>query len=217
MSDANWSAAHRLWRYHRLEQPLRACDAAIVCGSHDLAIATCAADLYQAGWFPLVVFSGAGNPVRPEDFPDGEAVRLRHLAVAAGVPLSATLLEPDATNTGENITLSRDVLAAAGVHPRSVMLICRPFDQRRAFATCRKLWPAVDPVCASQTIEFDDYLALAGDDRLVIDILVGDLQRIIEYPARGYAISQPVPADVHDAYEQLRAAGFTSRLLPEPV
>lgn len=98
--------------------------------------------------------------------------------------------------------MSLDVLAA-GVRPRSVMSICRPFDQLRAFATCRKRWPAADPICGSQTIEFDDYLALVGGDSLVIDILVGDLQRIIEYAARGYAFPQPVSADVH---ERVRAA-----------
>jgi uncharacterized SAM-binding protein YcdF (DUF218 family) len=215
VSDAHWSAAHRLWQYHQLRQPLRHCDAAIGLGSHDRGVAACAADLYHQGWFTLLVFSGARNPIRPEQFPDSEAARFREIAVAAGVPESAILLEPHATNTGQNITLSRDVLAAAGFRPRTVMLICRPYDQRRAWATCRKLWPEVNPLCASQTIGFDDYLETIGDERLVIDILVGDVQRILDYPTRGFAVAQPVPSDVRDAYLQLRRDGFTSRLIPE--
>jgi uncharacterized SAM-binding protein YcdF (DUF218 family) len=215
ISDAQWSAASRLWRYHQLRQPLRRCEVAIGLGSHDFSVARHAAELYHAGWFPLLEFSGGANPIHPELFPAGEAARFRDEATAAGVPESAILLEPVATNTGLNITLSREVLAAAGVEPRTVMLVCRPHDQRRAWATCRRQWPQVEVVCASQTIGFDDYLETVRDQRLIIDIQVGDLQRILEYPGRGFAVPQPVPPDVRDAYDQLRRDGFTSLLLPE--
>ena len=42
-------------------------------------------------------------------------------------------------------------------------------------------------------------------------MLVGDLQRVIEYPKLGFAIEQDVPEDVHGAYESLLADGFDSR------
>ena len=68
-------------------------------------------------------------------------------------------------------------------------------------------------MCASEDLSLDDYLEKMGDDKLVIDLLVGDLQRVIEYPARGFAIVQEVPARVQDAYRRLLAAGFDSRLI----
>jgi hypothetical protein len=77
------------------------------------------------------------------------------------------------------------------------------------------LWAQAEPVCASEDISFDEYLKSIGDDRLVIDMLVGDLQRIIECPARGFAIAEDVPADVTDAYQRLIAAGYDSRLMTE--
>ncbi|WP_240489791.1 hypothetical protein [Actinomadura atramentaria] len=43
---------------------------------------------------------------------------------------------------------------------------------------------------------------------------VGDLQRIIEYPALGYAVPQQVPAEVEAAYHRLIDADYTTRLLP---
>ena len=46
-------------------------------------------------------------------------------------------------------------------------------------------------------------------------MLVGDLQRVIEYPARGFAVAQDVPADVTDAYQRLIAAGYDTRLMRE--
>jgi hypothetical protein len=44
-------------------------------------------------------------------------------------------------------------------------------------------------------------------------MLVGDLQRVIEYPKLGFAVEQDVPSDVHGAYERLLRAGFESRLI----
>jgi hypothetical protein len=95
----------------------------------------------------------------------------------------------------------------------SVMLISMPGMERRAYATCRKLWPDVDVVCASQHVAFDDYVRGFGDAHLVIDDLVGDLQRVIEYPRLGFAVAQDVPEDVRAAYRHLVDSGFTGRVL----
>jgi hypothetical protein len=68
------------------------------------------------------------------------------------------------------------------------MLISKPYMERRAYATARKTRPEVDAVCASEHLSLDDYLKTIGDEKLVIDMLAGDLQRIIEYPALGFAV-----------------------------
>jgi hypothetical protein len=93
------------------------------------------------------------------------------------------------------------------------MLLSKLYMQRRGYATMRKSWPGPDVVCASESLSFDDYLKSIGDDKLVIDMLVGDLQRVIDYPARGFAIAQDVPGSVMDAYRRLTAAGYDSRLM----
>ncbi|WP_328807558.1 YdcF family protein [Nonomuraea antri] len=147
-------------------------------------------------------------------FPRGEAVQFREHALELGVPDEAILLEPNATNTGQNIALSRQVLADAGIQPGSVLLISKPYMERRAYATARKVWPEAEVVCASEPLELDDYVGSIGDPKLVIDMLVGDLQRVIEYPKLGYAVEQPVPGEVRDAYQALLRAGFDSRFLP---
>jgi uncharacterized SAM-binding protein YcdF (DUF218 family) len=206
--------AHRrdalvLWRYLRLGHEPRACDAAIGLGSHDLGVATRAAELYHRGLFPVVVFSGGTTPTTRERFPRGEAVHYREHALALGVPDSAILVDPGATNTGANILNSRALLA--GHRPGSVLLISKPYAERRSFAAARKLWPDVDVVCASMRVGYDEYVRSIGDERLVVDMMVGDLQRIIAYPARGFAVPQDVPDEVRAAGERLHAAGFVSR------
>ncbi len=109
--------------------------------------------------------------------------------------------------------LSRALLAENGHAPRSVSLISKPYMERRAFAACRKVWPEVEAVCASEPLTFDDYVRSIGDEKLVFDMLVGDLQRVVEYPRLGFAVEQDVPAGVLAAYARLIEAGFDSRLL----
>jgi uncharacterized SAM-binding protein YcdF (DUF218 family) len=202
-----------IWNYHQLGHQLRPCSAAIGLGSHDLGVAAFAAELYRAGLFPLLVFSGGNSPTTQGRFPRGEAVHYAEHAIGLGVPASAVIIEPSAANTGQNIELSRAALAQVGMEVTSLLLISKPYMQRRAFATARKVWPQIEVVCASEPLSFDDYLKSIGDEKLVIDMLVGDLQRVIEYPAMGFAVTQHVPDDVQAAYRRLLAAGFDSRLI----
>jgi uncharacterized SAM-binding protein YcdF (DUF218 family) len=192
---------------------LRPCSAAVGLGSHDLGVARFAAELYHAGLFPSVVFSGATSKTTAARFPRGEAVHYREHAMRLGVPDSAILVEPNAANTGQNIAFSRNMLTRSGIAVTSLLVISKPYMQRRAYATCRKVWPEVDVVCASEPIEFDGYVQAIGDEKLVIDMLVGDLQRVIEYPKQGFAIEQVVPEDVAAAYDRLIQADFDSRLV----
>jgi len=208
-----WSDARRLWEYHRMGHTPRPCSVAIGLGSHDLGVADTAADLYKQGMAPLLLFTGATSPTTRDRMPRGEAVHYRERALKLGVPDSAILVEPRARNTGENIRFSRAVLEEAGVNVTSVLLVSKPYEERRAYATARKLWPEVEIVSASAHMSFDEYVDSIQDARLVIDMLVGALQRLLIYPDQGFMISQTVPGDVLESYERLCQEGFTSRIL----
>lgn len=203
-----------IWDYHQLHHELRPCAVGLCLGGPDPGIATFAADLFHRGLFPVLLFTGANSPDTVRWFPRGEAVHNRDQAIKLGVPADAILVEPAATNTGENIALSRQVLADSGIEAGDVMLVSMAYMQRRAYATCRKAWPEVSVICASEPLEFDDYAKRLDDPPLALDMIVGDLQRIIEYPKMGFAVPQDVPRDVRDAYDRLITAGYTSRLAP---
>ncbi len=212
ISTQDWADARRVWDYHQMGHAPQPCSVAIGLGSHDLGVADTAVDLYKRGLAPLLVFTGATSPTTRERMPHGEAVHYRERALELGVPSEAILVEPHARNTGENIRFSRKVLEESGVEVASVLLISKPYEERRAYATARKLWPEVDVVSASTPMTFAEYVDSIGDARLVIDMLVGALQRLMIYPDQGFMIRQPVPGDVTEAYERLCQAGYTSRL-----
>jgi hypothetical protein len=77
VSDAHRADALVIWDYHQMHHPLRPCSAGIGLGSHDLGVATLAADLYHAGLFPVLVFTGANSPTTAARFPRGESSPLR--------------------------------------------------------------------------------------------------------------------------------------------
>ncbi|HET6359180.1 YdcF family protein [Streptomyces sp.] len=213
ISAQSWADARLLWDFHQMHHELRPCSVAIGLGSHDLGVADTAVDLYKRRMMPLIVFTGATSRTTQERMPRGEAVHYRERALELGVPDAAVLVEPHARNTGENVRLSRAVLEEAGVAVSSVLLISKPYEERRAYATARKLWPEVEIVSASTPMTFEEYVDSIQDAHLVVDMLVGALQRLQIYPERGFMIRQTVPADVAGAYDRLCSQGFTSRLV----
>ena len=212
-------AGHRadietLWKYHNMHHELRPCDIGIGLGSHDLGVAIIANDLYHRGLYPWIVFTGANAPTTIERFPRGEAAHYREHAIEHGVPAAAILVEPAATNTQQNFALTRALLQAHGITARSAIVMSRPYQQRRAYATAKKLWPDLDVLCASNPLSLDDYTRSISDVDKVINMLVGDTQRIKIYADRGFAVPQLMPEVVESAYLRLAEAGYSSRLLP---
>lgn len=215
ISTQAWADAQRLWDFQQMGHEPRPCSVAIGLGSHDLGVADTTVGLYHRGMAPLIVFTGATSRTTRERMPRGEAEHYRDRAMELGVPAAAILVEPNARNTGENIRFSRTLLAERRVAVSSVLLISKPYEERRAYATARKLWPDVEWVSASAPMTLPEYVDSIQDARLVIDMLVGAQQRLTVYPRHGFMIEQEIPEDVAAAYERLRGEGFTSRLVPD--
>lgn len=114
-------------------------DLAIVLGSPTVSSLTPAIDLYLAGMVPRILISGHGPT--PGGMP--EWALYRDHALAAGVAPDDLLIEPDATNTRENLLLSADVVDRRIGWPRvgSVALCAKAFHMRRVYMTARKIFP----------------------------------------------------------------------------
>jgi uncharacterized SAM-binding protein YcdF (DUF218 family) len=92
--------------------------------------------LYQDGWAPTIIFSGAAaDPNGPSN-----ARAMATAAERAGVPASAILLDETAANTRQN---AADVSSIVGQHNyHSIILVTSPYHQRRAsIAFGRSLGP----------------------------------------------------------------------------
>jgi uncharacterized SAM-binding protein YcdF (DUF218 family) len=209
----------KIWHYHQLNHELSPADAILVLCSHDRRVAEYGARLFLDGWAPLLIFSGGLGSITSRLWRDPEADQFAAIARTMGVPADRILVENASTNTGENILFTRRLLAAQGLDLRRFIVVQKPYMERRSFATFRKLWPEPGVIVTSPRVGLDEYLAGYSNDALsedeVISIMVGDLQRIRLYPAKGFQIAQDMPADVWEAAEELIRAGYDSRLVAE--
>jgi uncharacterized SAM-binding protein YcdF (DUF218 family) len=209
--------AKKLWRFHLMNHQLERADALLVLCSHDLRVAERAAQLFLEGWAPLLIFSGGLGAITKNLWSEPEADLFAGIAAAMGVPREKMLVENRSTNTGENIIFTKALLAEKKLDPGKFILVQKPYMERRSYATFRKFWPEREVLVTSPQISFEEYLdqytnrELSSDD--VVGIMVGDLQRIKVYPAKGYQIRQEIPDDVWTAYEELVKAGYNRHLV----
>jgi len=217
MDDRIRALARKIWDYHHLDHQLAHADAILVLCSHDKAVAACGAELFLQGWAPLLIFAGGLGAITRHLWNEPEADQFAGIAVAMGVPKDRILVENASTNTGENILFTKQLLADKGLDPQAFIVVQKPYMERRSYATFRKVWPEKQLCVTSPRVSLDDYLrhyshgALSPDD--VVGIMVGDLQRIRLYPAKGFQIPQDIPDDVWRAYEELVDAGYDRYLL----
>lgn len=212
--------AQILWRYHQLNHDLTKADVVLVLCSHDKAVAERGAQLFLDGWAPRLVFSGGLGVITRHLWSEPEADQFAAIAVSMGVPREAILVENESSNTGENVAFTRRLLALHGLDPSSFIVVQKPYMERRSFATFHRIWPGKHVMVTSPRVSFDDYLARYSNETLtpddVVSIMVGDLQRIAVYPARGFQIPQEIPDDVWGAFRELVALGY-DRHLCEPL
>ncbi len=85
-----------------------------------------AVEMYENGWAPLIIFSGAAAD--KTGLSNAAAMRLD--AMAQGVPSGAILIEEYSENTSENAAKTRSVLEDHDIH--DIILITSGYHQRRA-------------------------------------------------------------------------------------
>lgn len=208
-----------IWNYHRLGHALAKSDVILVLCSHDTIVAERGAELFQQGWAPLLIFSGGLGAITRHFWSEPEANQFAALAVDRGVPRDRILIENRSTNTGENVWFTKQLLAERGLDPQTFIVVQKPYMERRSYATFKKVWPGKDVIVTSPQLSMDEYLARYSHETLspedVVSIMVGDLQRIQVYPAKGFQIPQEIPPDVRRAYEQLIEAGFDRHLIAD--
>ena len=217
MNQRSLQLAKTIWNYHKLNHSLQKSDAILVLCSHDERVAERSVELFKEGWAPLIIFSGGAGAITKKLWTEPEAERFARVAVAAGVPRENILLETESTNTGDNIRFTKALLEGLKLDLQRFIVVQKPYMERRSYATFQKFWPEKDVIVTSPQTTFEDYLqnyrhsSLSEDD--VVGIMVGDLQRIKIYPAKGFQIEQPIPTEALSAYDELVAAGYTKYLV----
>lgn len=131
-------------------------DVIFLPGGSDPALPERAAELYKAGYAPLLIASGRygkvlghfKGPTREAEIYgadyETEADFYRAVLTANGVPEDAVLCEDQAEFTYQNAQFSKRLLDEAGIKVKTAILVCKAFHARRAYTYYQNAFPDVE-------------------------------------------------------------------------
>ncbi len=215
MDQTVYQHVQTLWAYMHMNMPLEKADCIVGFGCYNEQIALRAAELYHQGYAPKILFTGGLGRNTKDMWTEPEAQRFARIAISAGVPRDAILIEDRSTNTAENILFTKEMLSDQQIH--QIIGIHKPFMERRLHAAMGVYWPEMKCIITSPQVSIEEYVrqsTLEGlDETRVIEVLVGDFQRIDVYAKRGYQLPQQIPESAWNAFHALVKLGYTSDLV----
>lgn len=212
------AAIDTIWNYMQLHQSVVPVDAIILLGSRDDRVANYAGSLLENNVAPICVVTGGAvqerNPLASTWPEASEAEHFAAILIREGMQLDRIYIETEAANTGQNALLSHQLLLSHGIQPASILVVTKPYMERRALATFQAQWPerATKLYVSSMGGTIDEY---CNQDQLfetVVNVMVGDFQRIIDYPKRGYSTVQEIPEHVRQAGLLLKKVGYIKNI-----
>ena len=205
-----------IWDYLCLNDPLQKADCIVGFGNFNTDIARRAAELYHAGFAPKVLFTGGLGRNTEGLLPEPEAVRFAKVAMACGVPEKDIILEPNSTNTKENILFTHERLEALGLAHSRILGVHQPFMERRIKAAMGVYWPDADFRVTSPQVTIPQYLERAKQQGVSpnasVSVIVGDFQRMELYAKLGYQLPQHIPRKAWEAFDELVKLGYDQQL-----
>lgn len=207
-------SAAELWSYLSPKIHLDVFDCIIVCGGHDRQVILKATELYNVGRAKKIIVSGGlvRKVYGEKEEERKEAYILRDLLLREGITTEDILIESNSINTTQNFTLSVELAEGLGYNFKKYLMIQKPYVILRTILTLKKVSHNVQISVSSQDISFSDYLSGDIPQEKILNMLVGEVQRIIEYPKIGWTVETSIPTQVLRAYNYLIDQGYTQRL-----
>lgn len=214
MSSRIDQLAQIIWDYHHMHHLIQPSDCILVLGNTDVRTIERGIELYKNGISERMIISGGLGKITSKIWDEPEADKFGKIAIENGVPSHHILLENKSTNTGDNFRFVRSKLEELGINYQSFVVVTKPYMERRAYATFKRVWPEKQVQVTSLQVTYSHYIHNGEDSKnRIINLMVGDLQRIKEYPALGYQIEQVIPDNVWSAFEELVELDFDQFLI----
>lgn len=207
-----------IWDYMCLKMPLRKCDCIVGFGCHNEDIPLRCAELYHQGYGPRILFTGGLGRNTINMWTRSEADRFADIAMKAGVPKEDIIIENRSTNSAENIIFTRKRFEELGMNVERILAVHKPFMERRLMAAMGVYWPELEAVYTSPQLTMEEFIghSVTGQgmtEKAVIDVIVGDFQRMDVYEKKGYQIHQDIPEEAWQAFRALVELGYTGELV----
>ena len=206
--------AHQVFDYLAARDVLvaTAYDAVIGFGVFDLRLPRFCGELYVAGRVKRIIFTGGiGGGSADLTEPEADAWYAELRRAYPQIPREHVILENRSTNTGENIRFTAELLTRQ--HPdlsfgrgiKTVIAVASPSRLRRVRLTLKQMHPTLQIFGQHTGSNFAEEHALYASKGIdYIAHMVGELDRIVDYAARGWLFPEPLPSPIAAAYQQLK-------------
>jgi uncharacterized SAM-binding protein YcdF (DUF218 family) len=204
--------AAELWSFLSALRSREPADAVVVCCSYDIRVCDYACDLLKQNLAPRLVLSGNTGNWTKLLWDEPEAHVFRRRALAQGIEAERIHVEDRSTNFGENIAFVRELMPQL----RRVIFVTKPNAILRVALTVPVQWPEVTAWVDSPPFEFPEEVSNIIGVFGLIHEMVGDVDRVLQYPSRGFQIPYVVPENILESWKALVVEGFSHHLLTPP-
>ncbi len=207
------SAARTIFAYLSVTdaRPPLPCDTVIGFGMFDLTLAAFCGELHSRGHARRIVLTGGiGAGTADLGRPEADAWRDEILRTHPPIDSHNIVVENRSTNTAENIEFTTALLArdfpdlAFGHGLRTALIVASPSRLRRVKLTLQKLLPGLQVWRCLPPTDFDREHQLYQSKRIDYPAhLAGEIDRIRDYPTRGWIAPEPLPPEIVAARARL--------------
>uniref|UniRef100_H3ACC1 DUF218 domain-containing protein n=1 Tax=Latimeria chalumnae TaxID=7897 RepID=H3ACC1_LATCH len=205
--------ARALWNYLRLGHHLIKSDVVIGLGCHDIRVAERVARLYLEGWAPWILFTGyLGNHTLGKRLWASRNTFLdfqrQGISCLGGVLDTEGVKSFMIQNVKYHYYMDKDKKTPFG----KIILVQQPFMERRILATFLRQWPGdkenTQVIVTSPQMDPCDYPNQhVGNMADLIGYMLAVLERIRDYPKKGFQVEQEITPEALNSYQQLLQAG----------
>jgi len=162
------------------------------------------AELYQKGYGNKIIYTGGiGAGTADLNMPEADAFLDFTKKNYPHIPLEDIIIENRSTNTGENLRFTLSILQSKyekikeKFHKGKIILVANPFRQRRVFLTTAHILPEASLINCPPLSDYKNELALfKTKNENLSSQLPGEVQKIINYPDKGWIKRETVPEDI---------------------
>uniref|UniRef100_I2Q6I7 DUF218 domain-containing protein n=1 Tax=Desulfovibrio sp. U5L TaxID=596152 RepID=I2Q6I7_9BACT len=209
------NACEILWRFNTISKSINSPEVILLLGSNDINVAKFAVEISKKEKYAKIICSGGlahTDDLLATHWEMTEAEKFADILVQEGIQSKRIVTEPMSKNTSENLIFSKKIITNLWPFAKKILLIHKPFMTLRAYLTGKKVLRTYELGIIHEDISCAKYIDRYKDIS-IIDILVGDTERIIAYPRLSYFEPITIPESVTKAMNYLKEKGFTHHSL----
>jgi uncharacterized SAM-binding protein YcdF (DUF218 family) len=204
---------NEIFRFLALMDTPGKADVIIGFGHFDMNIPRQCCELYLKGYGKKIIYTG-GVGAGSADLKYAEAVEFFNFTrkYFPQIPLEDIIIEDKSTNSGENIRFTIEKMKALfplfnfGIGICSAILVATPARQLRVYLTVRMYLENTELINLPPETTFNENLAVFSEKgESLTKQLTGEMDRLLEYPAKGLCEKVVIPGNIIIAYNQVMA------------